>query len=496
MNKVDPKIEIKRLINNQKALLDDMPEPLLIINGKQTIEYMNPCASLFFDKLAKTSSPGSLLPPELAKHFLKVIHDSKNSPVTTLSLHRIPFMDHHLEYILSPFSGYKGDNLQWLIMRDITDKVKHEEELVLFHTNIETILTRKIKKLKESERIRQEISEQLVSLKSQIGLLPDDDPMVGSSKPMRELRDMVTQVAKSDATILITGESGTGKELVANMIRETSNRSKKPFLKINCNTINDSLLESDLFGFERGAFTGAHARTKGKFEVVDGGTIFLDEIGDISPRMQAALLRVLQDGEIIRVGGNSPIQIDVRIIAATNRDLALAVQDGSFRLDLFYRLNIINISIPPLRQRKEDIEDLVAHFVRRYRLAFKKDVNFVPKPIIEKLSRHEWPGNVRELENVIQRAVLMTKNNIITEQEIFFDIPPGADPNSHHLSMAKQFIDTPLKNILAEVEREILIDSLKRCHGNVAKAADNLFVGKTAFYDKLKRYGISSKDHR
>ncbi len=242
---------------------------------------------------------------------------------------------------------------------------------------------------------------------------------------LQDLRDMVLQVSKSDATILITGESGTGKELVANLIRETSNRSNKPFLKINCNTINDSLLESDLFGYEKGSFTGAYKRKIGKFEVVDGGTIFLDEIGDISPRMQAALLRVLQDGEIIRVGGNTPIKVDVRVIAATNNDLAAAVKKDLFRLDLFYRLNIINIAIPPLRERKEDVIDLVSHFVRRYRTAFKKDINFVPKSIIETLLAHHWPGNVRELENVIQRAVLMSKSNIITEEELIFDSQPA-----------------------------------------------------------------------
>jgi transcriptional regulator with PAS, ATPase and Fis domain len=381
-------------------------------------------------------------------------------------------------------------------MRDITDQKKHEEELSLFHSNIEAILTQKIRKLKESELVRNKLSEQLINLKSQLDNLSGDKAMIGSSRPMRDLREMVTQVAKSDATILITGESGTGKELVANLIRETSNRNKKPFLKINCNAINDSLLESDLFGYEKGAFTGAHAKTKGKFEVVADGTIFLDEIGDISPRMQAALLRVLQDGEIIRVGGNKPINVDVRIIAATNRDLALAVQEGSFRLDLFYRINIINISLPPLRERKEDIEDLVSHFVRRYRLAFKKDVNFVPRPIINKLRQHHWPGNVRELENVIQRAVLMAKNNIITEQEIFFDVPPGAQHQEHHASIAKKFSHTPLKDILAEVERDIIVDTLKKYHGNVGKAATDLKVGKTAFYDKLKRFEITSKEYR
>ena len=318
--------------------------------------------------------------------------------------------------------------------------------------------------------------------------------MVGSSKALRELRDMVHQVAKSDATILITGESGTGKELVANLIRETSNRNEKPFLKINCNTINDSLLESDLFGYEKGSFTGAHARRKGKFEVVDGGTIFLDEIGDISPRMQAALLRVLQDGEIIRVGGNSPIRVDVRIIAATNRDLALAVQEGTFRLDLYYRLNIINISIPPLRERKEDIVGLVTHFVRRYRLAFKKDVNFVPKSIMTRLSNHHWPGNIRELENVIQRAVLMSKSNVITEQELIFDLPAGEEKDKSYLSLLQKFEGLPLKKITSEMERDIILHILAKYNGNVAKTAQVLKIGKTAFYDKLKRYDISAKN--
>ncbi|HKJ64702.1 MAG TPA: sigma 54-interacting transcriptional regulator, partial [Desulfopila sp.] len=341
----------------------------------------------------------------------------------------------------------------------------------------------------------EQMSERLTSLKTQLASLSGDNAMIGSSKPMCELRDMVSQVAKSDATILIVGESGTGKELVANLIRETSNRNDKPYLTINCNAINDSLLESDLFGYEKGAYTGAHARTKGKFEVVSDGTIFLDEIGDISPRMQAALLRVLQDGEIIRVGGNSPIQINVRIIAATNRDLPAAVQEGDFRLDLFYRLNIINISLPPLRERKEDIEDLVSHFIRKYRLSFKKDVDFVPRPIIDKLQRHNWPGNVRELENVIQRAVLMAKSNIITEDEILFDTPSVPQENTH-ISMAKKFSKAPLKSILQDVEREVIVATLERNHGNVAKAAKDLNVGKTAFYEKLKRFDISPKELR
>ncbi len=487
--------ELERLVSNQKSFLDAIPQPVLIINGTDSVEFMNEDAKTFFNdedlpagKLAQKSS-------DFFQRFLSSIQKDSHSQPDSLP-YQTCFEDFHLEYVFAPFLGYRGKKLQWLILRNITERKKQEDELSIFHNNIELILKQKIDKLKESEKVRKQLSEQLIHLESQIADLASDDPMIGSSRPMRDLREMVVQVAKSDATILITGESGTGKELVANLIRESSNRKTKPFLKINCNTINDSLLESDLFGHERGAFTGAQAKTKGKFEVVDDGTIFLDEIGDISPRMQAALLRVLQNGEIFRVGGNSPISIDVRIIAATNKDLAQAVKEDKFRLDLFYRLNIINVSIPPLRERKEDIEDLVTHFIRKYRLAFKKEVDFVPRPVIDKLGEHHWPGNVRELENVIQRAVLMAKSNIITEQEIFFDTPLQNEEKNQSFSVSSQHEGAPLKTILAEVEKEIISANLKKHHGNVADSAKELQVGKTAFYDKLKRFGLSTKEHR
>jgi Nif-specific regulatory protein len=211
--------------------------------------------------------------------------------------------------------------------------------------------------------------------------------------------------------------------------------------------------------------------------------------------MQAALLRVLQDGEIIRVGGNSPIKVDVRVIAATNKDLAAAVKEGTFRLDLFYRLNIINITIPALRDRKEDIIDLVSHFIRKYRLAFKKNVDFVPKSIIDRLKSHNWPGNVRELENVIQRAVLMSKTNIITDQELLFDLQPEQEKEESYISFVQKLEGLPLKSMISELERDIIINNLSKTNGNVAKTSKNLSIGKTALYDKMKRYGISPKDY-
>ncbi len=495
MHTQDMAQDITRLILNQKNLLETIPEMVLLVKGSESIEYMNPSAKAFFGDLCRKGSENKQPQDKTGMALLQVVADaiSENRIGDTLetTLNQL-----HLEYTLAPFQGYHGDTLYWFFIRDQTKTKAQFEELALFHNSIETILSHKINELKESERMRKNLSKELNTLKEHLKEQPEEGKMVGSSRALSELRDMVFQVAKSDATILITGESGTGKELVANLIRESSSRNEKPFLKINCNTINDSLLESDLFGHEKGSFTGADSRRKGKFEVVDGGTIFLDEIGDISPRMQAALLRVLQDGEIIRVGGNSPIKIDVRVIAATNRDLAAMVQDGSFRLDLFYRLNIINISIPPLRERKDDIVDLVTHFIRKYRQAFKKEINFLPQSILDRLILHDWPGNVRELENVIQRAVLMSKNNTITENELIFDILPGEDLNPPHKNYLQQLDGRPLKAMVAEVEKDFIIHALEKNHGNVAKTVKQLEIGKTAFYDKMKRYNISPKDHK
>ncbi len=487
---------IQRLLHNQRNLLDIMPEMVLLVHGGSSVEYMNPSAITFFGDLRRYSEPSHEdLNSETASMLFEIIKQSLERNQTGIQ-QEINLNDKALECILAPFEGYRGDLLHWLFLRDITNNKSQTSDISNIQDSIETILVNEIKEIKDRDRIRQALSRERNYLKDHFNTQHEEGTMVGSSKSLRDLRDMVHQVAKSDATILITGESGTGKELVANLIRETSNRSNKPFLKINCNTINDSLLESDLFGYEKGAFTGADTKRKGKFEVVDGGTIFLDEIGDISPRMQAALLRVLQDGEIIRVGGNSPIKVDVRIIAATNVDLAAAVHEGTFRLDLFYRLNIINISIPPLRERKDDIVDLVTHFVRRYRRAFKKEITFLPKSIMNRLLEHHWPGNVRELENVIQRAVLMAKSNVITNNELFFDRQHDAEAPVQTVSLLDTLDGMPLKDMMAEVEKELIAKVLRKNNGNVATTIKQLKVGKTAFYDKIKRYKLSPKDNQ
>jgi transcriptional regulator with PAS, ATPase and Fis domain len=484
--------DIERVVSNQRSLLESIPEMVLLIKDKHWVEYMNPSAIHFFGDLCRQNLNGDMAKQDRLSGLLKIVTQTIDDKRVGDTL-ETTFDQSHLEYTVSPFKGYHGDSLYWFFIRDLTDYKKKLEEISRFHNSIETILSHKISELKESERTRQKLASELNSLKEHLKEQQSEGKMVGSSRALSELRDMVFQVAKSDATILITGESGTGKELVANLIKECSYRNNKPFLKINCNAINDSLLESDLFGHEKGSFTGADCKRKGKFEVVDGGTIFLDEIGDISPRMQAALLRVLQDGDIIRVGGNTPTKVDVRVIAATNLDLASMVQSGTFRLDLYYRLNIINISIPPLRERKEDIIDLTSHFIRKYRQVFKKEINFLPQSIVDRLLLHDWPGNVRELENVIQRAILMAKNNIISENELFFDSSPCTKNLTTQKNYLQRIDGRTLKDLVADFEKDIILHALEANHGNVPETVKQLDIGKTAFYDKMKRHSISPK---
>ena len=488
------KREIDRLADNWTALLDNMLELVILIKDDYTIEFMNRSAISAFGDLCTKKCHEHLCKDDdrwcQANCPVKHMISGKNQTEaleTTIG-------DIHVSYTVVPFRGYLGDTLVMLVMRDITKRIKQEQKIAEFHENLEEILENKILELDETEQVRKKLSQQVNVLQKKLQKKNYTDEMIGSSRIMRDLKDMIDQVAESDATILITGESGTGKELVANLIQKCSNRSEKSFLKVNCNAINDSLLESDLFGYEKGAFTGATSLQKGKFEIVDGGTIFLDEIGDISPRMQAALLRVLQNGEIIRVGGNKAFHVDVRIIAATNLNLAKLVQDGNFRLDLFYRLNIININIPPLRERRDDLIDLATHFVKQYRSAFKKDINFLPDSIIGRLLLHDWPGNVRELENVIQRAVLMAKHSVITDRDIYIGETGTVSPSCDYLDqVCVLFGQKSLKEMTADFEKEVIIKCLRKNEANALEAANELKLGKTALYSKIKRYGLSPK---
>lgn len=404
----------------------------------------------------------------------------------------IELKDLTVEYTYMPFLGYEGHHLMMLIMRDITRRVAVEKEIAQFDLDLETILTEKIAELQESKHVRDQLNEEMNLLKNKLNQMRDHDGMIGKCKEIKAIRTMIHQVGPTDSTILITGESGTGKEVVAELLHKNSKRAGKPFLAINCSSLTDELLESELFGHEKGAFTGATARKKGHFETFDNGTIFLDEIGDITPRMQSSILRVLQSGEIKRVGGSHPIKVNVRIIAATNKDLRLAIKNKEFRLDLYYRLSVINIHVPPLRDRKEDILHLTIHFITIFRKRFNKTITFVPNELIDKLLKHPWPGNIRELKNVLHRAVVTAKDSMINIDNIEFnDYRHENNAQDYFEDLTAQLTNQSLKDTIAQTEKDLIEHTLKETRGDASLAIKALKIGKTAFYTKIKKYGIN-----
>jgi len=298
---------------------------------------------------------------------------------------------------------------------------------------------------------------------------------------MEEILALTQEVASLRSTVLIRGESGTGKELVARAIHFSGTRSERPFIVVSCAALTETLLESELFGYEKGAFTGANGQAKGKFELADGGTIFLDEIGDISAKLQADLLRVLQERRFYRVGGNQEVQVDVRVIAATNRNLAEEVQLGTFREDLYYRLNVIEIHLPPLKERREDIPLLAEHFAQRISSELGKDVGGISGEGLRVLLTYDWPGNVRELENVIERAIVTCHNGMLDEQD--FSWLPRQAPSTQNWEVPDVSLD--------ELEHRAIIAALERKHGNVKEASAALGIDRSTLYDKLKRYAIA-----
>ena len=304
--------------------------------------------------------------------------------------------------------------------------------------------------------------------------------IITKSSKMQRMIELIKVVAKSNATVLITGESGTGKELVARAIHSQSHRQSKPFVAVSCAALPESLLESELFGHEKGSFTGAYARKKGKFEFANGGTLFLDEIGEMSANIQVHLLRVLEEKEFSRVGGNEPIKVDVRVVSATNKDLRKAIEKGEFREDLYYRLNVVPIELPPLRERKEDIPLLAQHFLNKFALENKKEVSEFSPEATEFLLGYDWPGNVRELENAIERAAILAKDSLIT----IADLP------QENMSLARSTM--PEKN-LREVEKEHILDVLGETGGNYSEAARLLGITRMTLYKKAREYSFGVK---
>jgi Nif-specific regulatory protein len=343
--------------------------------------------------------------------------------------------------------------------------------------NLETIRREKELMRDENKRLRDELENKYRITN-----------IIGNSNKMREVYQMISQVCKSNATVLVRGESGTGKELVANSVHYNSNRAKGPFVKVNCAAIPANLIESELFGHEKGAFTGAIKQKLGKFELAHKGTIFLDEIGSIGLDVQANLLRVLQEKEFERVGGQKTHKVDVRFVAATNKNLEQAVEDGTFRGDLYYRLNVFPIYLPPLRERKTDILLLSDFFLEKYSKENNKEIKRFSTPAIDMLMEYHWPGNVRELENCIERSVLLCDGGVVHSYHLPPTLQTGAESDT--------LPELSMEEAVANLEKEMIIDALKNTRGNITTAAQILKTTVRKFAYKAKKYGVYYRHYR
>ncbi len=356
------------------------------------------------------------------------------------------------------------------------------EEDVRLLSIIASLVAQAVRLRQQAEEERSKLLEENERLKSQLKERFHPSNIVGNSKGMQLVYDEIAQVSKSDTTVLVRGESGTGKELVAHAIHFNSPRASNPFIKVNCGALPESVVESELFGHEKGAFTGAVNTRKGRFELANGGTIFLDEIGDMSPTTQIKFLRVLQEREFERVGGTVTLKTDVRVITATNRELESLIAEGKFRQDLYYRLNVFPIHIPALRERKTDIPLLADYFVEKYSAVNLKNIRRISTQAIDMLMSYHWPGNVRELENCMERAVLLSSNHVIHGHHL----PPTLQTAEASDTVHKGTLDGALDNI----ERDLLVDALKAARGNKAKAARALGITERIMGLRVRKYGI------
>jgi Nif-specific regulatory protein len=394
---------------------------------------------------------------------------------------------HELSFICVPINvqrqtvGTLAVDLKFKPERDYESSVKFfgiVSSMIAQALNVQRLVEEERRRLvDENTHLRQELRERY-----------DFSNIIGTSGPTRQMYEQVAQVAQTNTTVLIRGESGTGKELIAHAIHYNSLRAKKPFVKVSCAALPDTLIESELFGYEKGAFTGANARKKGRFELAEGGTIFLDEIGDINAGTQVKLLRVLQEREFERLGGTESVRVNVRVIAATNKDMEKAITEGTFREDLYYRLNVFTIFVPPLRDRKADLLLLADHFLEKFSREHGKVIKRISTPAIDMLMAYHWPGNVRELENALERAVLVCDAQVI---------------HGHHLPPSLQTADASgtvtrvsLKDAVEGFERDLIQDALKTTRGNRAKAARLLDTTERILNYKVRNLGVDVRRFR
>ncbi len=362
----------------------------------------------------------------------------------------------------------------------------------LFLQHVAQILASAVSTIREEIEERSALESENEMLRRQLGDRYSIANMIGNSNSMRTIYEQIIQVANSAATVLVRGDSGTGKELVARAIHFNSPRKNNAFISINCAALPENLIESELFGHEKGAFTGASQQRKGRFELANGGTIFLDEIGDISPAVQVRLLRVLQEKTFERVGGNETITVNVRVVAATSRNLEEGIANNSFREDLYYRLNVFPILLPSLRQRKSDIMLLADHFLQKYGKMYNKNMKRISTSAINMMMAYHWPGNVRELENCIERAVLMASDGVIYG----FNLPPSLQTSDETHTNLLPEDGAELKQMVDAYEREILIDALKKHRGNAAATARYLQTTQRILNYRIKNLGIHPKNYK
>ena len=377
--------------------------------------------------------------------------------------------------------GALGVDLRFKAERDFDSSVK-------FMGVVASMIAQALKVQRAVEDERRRLLAENTHLRQELRERYDFSNIIGTSGPVREMYEQIAQVAKTNTTVLIRGESGTGKELIAHAIHYNSLRAKKPFVKVSCAALPDSLIESELFGYEKGAFTGAQQRKKGRFELAEGGTLFLDEIGDVNLGTQVKLLRVLQEREFERLGGTETVKINVRLIAATNQDMEKVLAEGKFREDLYYRLNVFTIFVPPLRDRKADMLLLADYFVEKFSREHGKIIKRISTPAIDMLMAYHWPGNVRELENALERSVLVCDGQVI---------------HGHHLPPSLQTAESSgtitrvsMTDAVSAYEKDLIQDALKTTRGNRAKAARLLATTERVFNYKVRKYSIDSARFR
>ena len=388
---------------------------------------------------------------------------------------------HELTFICVPILvnrkpvGALGVDLKYKADRDY-------ERATRFFSIIATMIAQAIKVDHLIESDKQRLLDENIHLKQELRERYDFSHIIGNSNPLRQVYEQVTQVARTNTTVLLRGESGTGKELIAHAIHYNSLRASKPFIKVSCAALPETLIESELFGYEKGAFTGAQSRKKGRFELAEGGTLFLDEIGDLNISTQIKLLRVLQEREFERLGGTDTIKINVRLVAATNKDLSKAINEGEFREDLYYRLNVFTIFMPPLRERKSDVLLLADHFLEKFAREHSKRIKRISTTAIDMLASYHWPGNVRELENIIERAVLVCETGVIHGHHL----PPTLQTAEKSGTVTRLSLD----DAVGAYESDLIQDALKTTRGNRKRAAQLLDTTERILGYKVKKYGI------